>query len=409
MNDGRSGPSKLILVGLFILLPVLGLAMLMPALQTARKRAIRSSMEYEDRKWQAPPSAQADEAGAKKQFDRPAAIVQLYEARIDLTPKLSVGTATPESIYVADFAADIEAVAPTDAADGCRIELPLPPKIISLADVSITVDDEPSEDFDLKAKRLVWFGELDKSEPSKIVVRYSATGMGIYTLEKPSGRIIDRFETRLVAHNSNIRMLELSLQPNTVDASGGQTVYEWDYQRLVVARPIAIDVLGIAAVDRLGELTWLGPVSVLVFGILISLAALALDPAKLNGWLAILVVGCFAGAYPLMYFLQDFITLGGAIAVAAGVVILIIGWRIVSLFGLRTGLWAGVLMPGAIMALTVAAGIYTRPAMQGVLLTVLAIFGLVVAMLLLPRAQAKVAKPAQSAPPPMPKEASGEG
>ena len=68
-------------------------------------------------------------------------------------------------------------------------------------------------------------------------------------------------------------MLELSLQPNSLEQSSDSTTYTWEYKRLVQARPIAIDVLGIAALDRLGELTWLGPLSVLVFGILIALIA----------------------------------------------------------------------------------------------------------------------------------------
>ena len=95
------------------------------------------------------------------------------------------------------------------------------------------------------------------------------------------------------------------LQPNSLEQSSDSTTYTWEYKRLVQARPIAIDVLGIAALDRLGELTWLGPLSVLVFGVLISLIVLAHDPEKLNVWLVILVTGCFAAAYPLMYFLQD--------------------------------------------------------------------------------------------------------
>lgn len=57
------------------------------------------------------------------------------------------------------------------------------------------------------------------------------------------------------------------MQPNNLDEDSGKTVYTWEYKNLVVAQPIAIDVLGIAAIDRLGELTWLGPISVMVFGV----------------------------------------------------------------------------------------------------------------------------------------------
>ncbi len=71
-------------------------------------------------------------------------------------------------------------------------------------------------------------------------------------------------------------MLELSLQPTKLVRGNGQTVHTWDYKRLLFERPIALDVLGIAPIDRLGELTWLGPASVVVFRLLLGLVAHAL-------------------------------------------------------------------------------------------------------------------------------------
>jgi len=44
------------------------------------------------------------------------------------------------------------------------------------------------------------------------------------------------------------------------------SLYLDDYKRLLFGGPIALDVLGVAPIDRLGELTWLGPASVVVFG-----------------------------------------------------------------------------------------------------------------------------------------------
>ena len=301
----------------------------------------------------------------------------------------------PESIYVADFHADIKAQAPKGATGECQIDLPLPPKIISLAAVDFSVNGQPSEDFRLEASHLIWRGPLDANTPATIAVDYSATGKGVYTLEKPSGKIIDQFRTVLVANRSNIRMLELSLQPNKLEHSSENTTYTWDYNHLVEARPIAIDMLGIAALDRLGELTWLGPLSVLAFGILFALLALAHDPEKLSVWLVILVAGCFAGAYPMMYFLQDFIDLTAAVALAAAVVLTVIGWRIISLFGFWRGLFGGIVLPAVLMGLTLAATIQAKPAMQGVVLTVMGIFGLVTAMILLPRAQANLLRSKQ--------------
>ena len=429
MGKKHSGPEKLVAVALVLLLPVIGLALLMPAVQSARMSSMKRSLEYPGSAdeqvplyQQGPQSAMGEAAKSNLAPAKPAtphAVVKKYDAKITLTPTLSVGTAMPESIYVADFHANIEAQAPKDdrglalrGSEGsavkhveepspkeeqeeCQIDLPLPPKIISLAEVDFRVNGQPSEGFHLEANHLIWEGPLTSGKPAKIVVNYSATGKGVYTLEKPSGKIIDQFRTVLVANRSNIRMLELSLQPNKLEHSSGNTTYTWDYNRLVVARPIAIDMLGIAALDRLGELTWLGPLSVLAFGILFALLALAHDPEKLNVWLVILVAGCFAGAYPMMYFLQDFTDLTAAVAFANVVVLTVIGWRVISLFGFWRGLFGGIVLPAVLMGLTLAATIQAKPAMQGVLLTVMGIFGLVTAMILLPRAQANLLRSKQ--------------
>ena len=107
------------------------------------------------------------------------------------------------------------------------------------------------------------------------------------------------------------------------------------------------------------------------------------------------MAGCFAGAYPMMYFLQDFIDLTAAVALAAAVVLTVIGWRIISLFGFWHGLFGGIVLPAVLMGLTLAATIQAKPAMQGVVLTVMGIFGLVTAMILLPRAQANLLRSKQ--------------
>jgi len=271
----------------------------------------------------------------------------------------------------------------------CQIKLPLPPKIISLADVDVKINDVPSEDFYLGQNCLIWQGAIDSKKSSVISVTYSATGKGIYTLEKPSGKIIDVFKTKLIANKGNIQILRLSLQPNNLEQAHNKTIYTWEYSKLVAAKPIAIDVLGIAAIDRLEELTWLGPLSVFVFGILIALLALAYEPGKLTGWVVALIAGCFAGAYPMMYFLQDFVTLPVAVAIASVIVIAVVGWRIISLCGLRNGIFGGLVLPVVILLLTVAAAIASKRAVQGVLLTAMAIFAFVIAMALLPIAQVK--------------------
>jgi hypothetical protein len=392
MAANKSVAGQLVTAGLVVLVLAFLLAILMPALNRVRSLSISKSMSYEGGSYSGggphvSGAASAEQAAAKPKAGE--AIVESFDAEIALTPKLSVGTALPEPIYMAEFKATISARALAKEQGECQIELPLPPQVISLANVDIKVDGVSSENFDLVWNRLAWRGLLDSEKPSQITVNYSATGKGVYALQKPSGKVIDLFRTKLVADRSNIRMLELSLQPNSVNFANNKTTYAWEYKRLVVARPIAVDVLGIAAIDRLGELTWLGPLSVVVFGILIALVGLAYDPEKLTGWVLVLVVGCFAGAYPLMYFMQDFVSLGTAIGIAVVIIVGVVGWRIVSLCGLKHGIFGGVILPIVILLFTLATAIVSNSSMQGVLLTAMTIFTLVVAMILLPIAQAK--------------------
>jgi hypothetical protein len=189
-------------------------------------------------------------------------------------------------------------------------------------------------------------------------------------------------------------LLELSLQPTSLDRSGGASTYRWDYQRLLFGRPVRLDVLGIAPIDRLGELTWLGPVSVICFGLLVGLVVHAASVTRFDRWMLLLTVGTFAGAYPLMYFAQEYISLGPAVLASAGIALVVIGVRAVTLMGLRLGL-AGVVLPaGAIMALTLVAAIW-RP-LQGILLTTEALGFFIVAMMLMPKAWATWTVPTQA-------------
>jgi hypothetical protein len=89
------------------------------------------------------------------------------------------------------------------------------------------------------------------------------------------------------------------------------------------------------------------------------------------------------GAYPLMYFAQEFISLNAAIIASSALILAIIAIRSVSIMGLRLAL-TGVVAPAAgILVLTLAAAIYTR--LQGILITGAAIGVFIVAMLLIPR------------------------
>jgi hypothetical protein len=123
--------------------------------------------------------------------------------------------------------------------------------------------------------------------------------------------------------------------------------------------------------------------------VLIALVGFAYDPEKLTGWVLVLVVGCFAAAYPFMYFMQDIVNLTTAIGLAAIITIGIVAWRIISLCGIRYGIFGGIILPVVILVFTLTTAIISNSSIQGVLLTAMIVFTFVVAMILLPIAQAK--------------------
>jgi hypothetical protein len=151
----------------------------------------------------------------------------------------------------------------------------------------------------------------------------------------------------------------------------------------MMGRTIAVDVLGIAPIDRLGELSWLGPMSVLAFGMILGVVARAYRLEQFDKWMLLLILGTFTGAFPLMYFAQEFIPLNYAMLAAAGAVLLIIAIRAFTMIGVRLGL-NGVVLPAAvIMGVTLLAAV--RPDLQGLLLTGHAIALFIVTMALAPR------------------------
>jgi prepilin-type N-terminal cleavage/methylation domain-containing protein len=354
-------------------------AMLLPALSAAKKKALRSSMKAENPSQ--PVVARAELSNPATVPQRVVATVKSFAATVSLKPSLSIGTAQPESIYTAQLAAKFDAFNP--AKDGlCEVLLPLPPQIISLADLAVTINSQPSDSVEIRGDKLVWFGPLP-AEPTPMSVVYSAVGKGLYNLQTPPSGILDTFHIDLTAVGSDVRMLELSLQPTKYARGNGQTVYTWDYKRLLFGRPIALDVLGIAPIDRLGELTWLGPASVVIFGLVLGLVAYAFNVQNFDRWMLLLILGTFTGAYPLMYFAQEFIPLNAAVLVSSAIVLLVIGIRSITLMGLRLGLFGTVLPAIAILAVTLVAAI--RPHLQGILITATGLTLFVGAMLLMPR------------------------
>jgi hypothetical protein len=353
--------------------------LLLPALSKARKNSLRRSLtEPEPVPRLTKPET---EPGRAVPVPRARATVKSFSATISLKPGLSIGTSEPESIYTAQLTSKFLALNPSGNSE-CEVLLPLPPQIISLTDLEVTVNGQSSEAVEIRGDKLVWFGVLPNA-PTLMSIAYAAVGKGLYNLQTPPGNILDTFHIDLTAVGSDVRMLELSLQPTKYAHFNGQTVYTWDYKRLLFGRPIALDVLGIAPIDRLGELSWLGPASVVLFGLLLGLVAHAYQIPNYNRWMLLLILGTFTGAYPLMYFAQEFISLNTAIFAAAAVALGVIAIRSLTMMTVRLALFGTILPAALLLAVTLVAAL--SPRLQGILITMVGMTLFIVAMLLIPR------------------------
>ena len=378
MKTRRDAFTLIELLVVVIIIAILA-AMLLPALNSARSKALRSSMSASATKEAVGLDFTKLPAGASSQ--RPLATIKSFAATVSLKPGLSVGTAQPESIYSAQLKSEFQAYNPKGNGE-CEVLLPLPPQIISLADLAVAVNSKPSESVEIRGDKLVWYGALP-GEPTLMTIAYSAVGKGLYNLQTPPSSILDTFHIDVTAVGSDVRMLELSLQPTKYVRGNNQTVYTWDYKRLLFGRPISLDVLGIAPVDRLGELSWLGPASIVVFGLILGLVAHAFYIQNFDRWMLLLVLGTFAGAYPLMYFAQEFIPLNAAILVSSAIVLVVIAIRSVTIMSIRLALLGVVLPAMMILCVTLFAAIYTK--LQGIIITGTVIAVFIVAMSLIPR------------------------
>src|SRR5258708_5765843 len=160
---------------------------ILPSLSAARKRALRSSMDSQGPLPTGRGRPEWARAAPPESAQRASATVKTFDATVSLRPGLSVGTAEPESIYTAQLTSKLQAFNPLKNGD-CEVLLPLPPQIISLADLAVTLNSQPSESVEIRGDKLVWFGPLS-SEPTPMTVSYTAVGKGLYNLQPPPSGI----------------------------------------------------------------------------------------------------------------------------------------------------------------------------------------------------------------------------
>lgn len=114
------------LVELLVVVAIMAalIALLLPAVQSAREATRRKMSRFYDG-YPADSYAEDGDPAADESLV-PTARVRSLTAQVTLTPRLSVGTVTPESIYEAVFVGRIGAISPSGSDGTFEFELPLP-------------------------------------------------------------------------------------------------------------------------------------------------------------------------------------------------------------------------------------------------------------------------------------------
>ena len=227
------------------------IALLLPAVQKVRQSAVAKKMADETRYGSAQQMAAQNFAQARRgRASRPRRVrarVKTFIADVVLTPKLSVGTATPESIYEARFSGKIEARASGERGGGLRAGTApaaadhLPGRVVHYVRREAERDGGPARREAGLAGRSGCRADHRWRSPTPP----SARGCTSWRCRPAASSITSRSRWR--PRGSDVRLLELSLQPTELG------------QRRPVRRPTPGTTSGCCSASPSGWTCWGSP------------------------------------------------------------------------------------------------------------------------------------------------------